>query len=123
MTIAHSAQTMVVDTQNMQAQAWTHRKVSSRLAEFTNQTDERVIRASYNHHQREKYFSPRHHHNFDQIRFVVAGEVDFNAHVASAGDCVYFPEGTHYGINPITETVTTCTVQTQGPSWSLLPTR
>lgn len=123
MTIAALTETMVVDTQNMQPQAWTHRKVNSRLVEFTNETDERVIRATYNNHQRDKYFSPPHHHNFDQLRFVVDGEVDFNSLVAGPGDCVYFPEGTHYGINPLTDTVTTCTLQTHGPSWALLPTR
>ena len=123
MTIATSTETMVVDTQNLQAQAWTHRKVTSRLVEFTNETDERVIRATYNNHQKDSYFSPPHHHNFDQLRFVVAGEVHFNSLVAGAGDCVYFPEGTYYAINPLTDTVTTCTVQTHGPSWSLLPTR
>src|SRR5205807_4334297 len=99
------------------------RKVDSRLVELTNSVDERVIRATFNTHQRERYYSPKHHHNFDQIRFVVEGEVDFGSVIARAGDCVYFPEGTHYGISVLTESVRTFTVQTHGPSWSLLPTR
>lgn len=44
------------------------------------------------------YFSPRHRHNFEQIRFQIAGETDFGkSGKLTAGMVGYFPEGTPYG--------------------------
>jgi len=44
------------------------------------------------------FFSPRHRHNFDQIRFQLEGTSPF-AHDGDMkpGSVGYFPEGTHYG--------------------------
>jgi hypothetical protein len=44
------------------------------------------------------YYSPRHRHNFDQIRYQLSGDFDFSADgVMKPGTVAYFPEGTHYG--------------------------
>ncbi len=44
------------------------------------------------------FFSPRHHHNFEQVRFVLEGEVDFARDgKLSQGMVGYFPEGAYYG--------------------------
>jgi mannose-6-phosphate isomerase-like protein (cupin superfamily) len=48
------------------------------------------------------FYTPRHHHNFDQFRYVVSGQMnmakDMDLH---QGECAYFPEGTYYG--PLTQ--------------------
>jgi hypothetical protein len=42
--------------------------------------------------------SPRHRHNFDQIRFCLEGAVPLAPRkVLKAGEAAYFPEGAHYG--------------------------
>jgi len=43
------------------------------------------------------WFSPRHRHNFDQIRSVLDGETGFTEWNLQAGECAYFPAGVHYG--------------------------
>ncbi len=44
------------------------------------------------------FFSPRHHHNFEQVRFCLEGEVDFARDgKLSQGMVGYFPEGAFYG--------------------------
>jgi len=46
----------------------------------------------------DTYFSPRHRHNFDQVRYQIEGEFDFAADgVMKPGTVAYFPEGTYYG--------------------------
>jgi hypothetical protein len=46
----------------------------------------------------ESYFSPRHRHNFDQVRYQLEGEYDFSSDgVMKPGTVAYFPEGTYYG--------------------------
>lgn len=45
-----------------------------------------------------EFFSPRHRHNFDQVRFVLEGRVSIGPKVAlTAGQIGYFPEGVPYG--------------------------
>jgi hypothetical protein len=45
-----------------------------------------------------RYYSPRHRHNFDQVRFQLEGDFDFATDGAmQPGSIAYFPEGTHYG--------------------------
>ncbi len=42
--------------------------------------------------------SPRHRHNFDQIRITLEGSTNFGPRQnIEVGDVAYFPEGTHYG--------------------------
>jgi mannose-6-phosphate isomerase-like protein (cupin superfamily) len=44
------------------------------------------------------FFSPRHHHNFDQFRFVLKGSASIGKNLdLHEGECGYFPEGTYYG--------------------------
>ena len=44
------------------------------------------------------YYSPRHRHNFDQVRFQLRGDFDFSTDGVMKPGCVaYFPEGTYYG--------------------------
>ncbi len=46
----------------------------------------------------DTYFSPRHRHNFDQLRYQIEGEFDFASDgVMKPGSVAYFPEGTYYG--------------------------
>jgi hypothetical protein len=46
----------------------------------------------------DSYFSPRHRHNFDQVRYQLEGEYDFSSDgVMRPGTVAYFPEGTYYG--------------------------
>ena len=44
------------------------------------------------------FFSPRHRHPWDQVRYCVAGSVPIAPRVSiEAGEVGYFPEGVHYG--------------------------
>ena len=44
------------------------------------------------------FYSPRHHHNFEQIRFQLEGEADFARDgKMTQGMVGYFPEGAFYG--------------------------
>jgi len=44
------------------------------------------------------FFSPRHRHNFDQVRIQIKGEFGFDSDgVMKPGIMAFFPEGTHYG--------------------------
>jgi len=44
------------------------------------------------------FVSPRHRHNFDQVRFQLEGAYDFASDgVMRPGSIAYFPEGTRYG--------------------------
>lgn len=46
----------------------------------------------------ERYRTPRHHHNFDQIHLVLEGQHQYmRDRIMPAGTVTYFPEGTHYG--------------------------
>lgn len=43
-------------------------------------------------------YSPRHRHNFDQIRFSLKGDLSIGKRKSvKEGEIGYFPEGTHYG--------------------------
>ena len=43
------------------------------------------------------YFTPRHRHNFDQIRYTLSGLQSTGYGDLAAGEIGYFPEGSHYG--------------------------
>jgi len=43
------------------------------------------------------YFTPRHRHNFDQIRYTLSGIQSTGLGDLTAGECGYFPEGAYYG--------------------------
>jgi hypothetical protein len=58
------------------------------------------------------FFSPRHMHNFDQVRYQVEGEFDFDRNGKMAPGIIgYFPEGTRYG--PQTSSVSSLTLVLQ----------
>jgi hypothetical protein len=49
-------------------------------------------------HTTNDFFSPRHRHNFDQFRYQLEGEFDFDRNgKMKPGVLGYFPEGTPYG--------------------------
>jgi hypothetical protein len=43
------------------------------------------------------YFTPRHRHNFDQIRYTLSGIQSTGLGDLAAGEVGYFPEGSYYG--------------------------
>ena len=43
------------------------------------------------------YFTPRHKHNFDQIRYTMSGVQSTGCGDLGPNECGYFPEGTPYG--------------------------
>jgi hypothetical protein len=44
------------------------------------------------------YFTPRHRHNFDQVRYCIEGTMNYApGKDLKAGTAAYFPEGTYYG--------------------------
>src|SRR5665213_3256376 len=61
--------------------------------------------------------SPRHHHIFDQFRFVIEGECNFDRDgTMTAGMLGYFPEGAFYGPQISDKPSTIAVVQFGGPS-------
>jgi len=48
--------------------------------------------------ERSDYYSPRHRHAWDQVRFCLEGSVPIGRDLkVDAGEIGYFPEGVHYG--------------------------
>jgi len=67
------------------------------------------------------FYSPRHHHNFEQVRFQFSGELDFARDgKMKTGMVGYFPEGAFYGpqTNDATDTPMTIVLQCGGASGS-----
>ena len=65
------------------------------------------------------FFSPRHRHNFDQFRYQVEGEFDFDRNgKMKAGIIGYFPEGTPYGPQSSAVVAVTLVLQFGGASGS-----
>lgn len=65
------------------------------------------------------YYSPRHRHNFDQVRFQLEGDFDFALDGAmKPGTVAYFPEGTYYGPQSCPTGSTTLVLQFGGASGS-----
>jgi mannose-6-phosphate isomerase-like protein (cupin superfamily) len=66
----------------------------------------------------EDFFTPRHRHNFDQVRYILKGEFSFDRGcVQKTGQVSYFGEGTYYEQKGIGETETLL-LQTAGASGS-----
>ncbi|MDB5840891.1 MAG: hypothetical protein JWQ23_2843 [Herminiimonas sp.] len=54
-------------------------------------------------HLSSDFKSPRHRHNFDQIRYLIDGHYDYGEDGELSRGCIgYFPEGTAYGPQTIT---------------------
>ena len=67
----------------------------------------------------EDFFSPRHLHNFDQVRVQIEGEFDFAGDGSmKPGDIGYFPEGTPYGPQTSQKHTVQLVLQIGGPSGS-----
>jgi hypothetical protein len=70
-------------------------------------------------HQTGDFFSPRHRHNFDQFRFQIDGECDFDRNgKMKPGVLGYFPEGAYYGPQSCKGANLAAVVQFGGPSGS-----
>jgi mannose-6-phosphate isomerase-like protein (cupin superfamily) len=94
------------------------------ICEFSSGSDERLIKLAYVRSSREDRYSPIHRHNFDQVRYVVSGEIEYGPLKCRPGDCVYFPEGVFYGpTRVLSEKAENYTVQSQGPSRAYLLSR
>lgn len=53
------------------------------------------------------FFTPRHRHNFDQVRYIIKGEFSFDrGRMQQTGQISYFGEGTYYQQQGIGETET-----------------
>jgi hypothetical protein len=67
----------------------------------------------------DDFFSPRHKHNFDQVRYQLEGEFDFDRNGRmTPGIIGYFPEGTPYGPQSSSVTSLTLVLQFGGASGS-----
>jgi hypothetical protein len=63
--------------------------------------------------------TPRHRHNFDQIRFVLKGKYPVSPHkVMAEGSVAYFPESVHYGPQDRPEGLEMMVIQFGGASGS-----
>lgn len=70
------------------------------------------------------FYSPRHRHNFEQIRFVIDGELSFGRDgKMTPGMVGYFPEGVHYGPQTQHSESLTVVLQNGGASGSGYPSR
>jgi quercetin dioxygenase-like cupin family protein len=64
-----------------------------------------------------RYTTPRHRHNYDQIRVGLVGRLQYGAtQYLRPGEIGYFPEGTYYGPQDITEQPTSMAIQFGGAS-------
>jgi hypothetical protein len=64
----------------------------------------------------EGYFTPRHRHNFDQIRYTLTGVQSTGYGDLGPGEIGYFPEGAHYGPQAQQGECSTLVLQFQGAS-------
>jgi quercetin dioxygenase-like cupin family protein len=64
----------------------------------------------------EGYFTPRHRHNFDQIRYTLTGVQSTAYGDLAPGECGYFPEGAYYGPQKQDGECATLVLQFQGAS-------
>ena len=65
------------------------------------------------------FHSPRHRHNFDQVRVQLEGDADFARNgIMKAGMVGYFPEGVYYGPQSVEGESTTLVLQFGGASGS-----
>ncbi len=49
------------------------------------------------------FFSPRHMHTFDQVRYMISGRVRYGDKTYVEGDCIFIPAGCIYGPMQLTE--------------------
>jgi hypothetical protein len=93
------------------------RPFSTRTQSFEIVDEQAGIRLRPGHYAYGGGFSPRHHHNFDQIRFTVTGNVVYGRKSYGPGTCGYFPESVFYGATKFDDTTARDVVlQFPGPS-------
>ena len=66
------------------------------------------------------FFSPRHRHTFDQVRYMINGSVRYGDRTYVEGDCIYIPAGCTYGPMQLTESKENFkhfNIQYQGIAW------
>lgn len=70
------------------------------------------------------FFSPRHHHCWDQFRYVLEGQANVGKIDLAPGECGYFPEGVYYGPQSQKGDTLLLVLQFPGPSrnYFLTPT-
>ena len=68
------------------------------------------------------FFSPRHRHCWDQLRFVLAGSLSIGDTDLEAGDCCYFPEAVPYGPQQQSGAATVLVLQFTGAGGLYYPT-
>lgn len=49
------------------------------------------------------FFSPRHRHTFDQVRYMISGSCRYGDKTYVEGDCIYIPAGCTYGPMQLSE--------------------
>jgi hypothetical protein len=64
----------------------------------------------------DQYYTPRHRHNFDQIRYTLSGTFSAGPADLAPGECAYFPEGAYYGPQDQKGDCVNLVLQFQGPS-------
>lgn len=62
------------------------------------------------------FYSPRHHHCWDQFRYVLEGKANLGKLDLEAGECGYFPEGVYYGPQSQKGDAVLLVLQFPGPS-------
>lgn len=70
---------------------------------------------------RDGFFSPRHRHCWDQIRFVLDGSLSIGEDL-EPGDCAYFPEAVYYGPQQQAGDATVLVLQFTGAGGRYYPT-
>jgi len=68
------------------------------------------------------FFSPRHRHCWDQIRFVIDGSLSIGERDLEPGDCGYFPEAVSYGPQKQAGQATVLVLQFTGAGGLYYPT-
>src|SRR4051812_2192818 len=99
-----AAAVQIVDGLNVAPRGSPHRQTTLRITDFFEPADERRIRVGISRHKKDAYYSPRHRHNFDQVRFTIEGQVKYGPITTQPGDCLYFPEGASSGPRSFTGT-------------------
>lgn len=119
-----TANPIVINLSNLDIEDVATRKLDFFICEFSDERAERLIKLAYVRSTKEDRYSPTHRHNFDQVRYVLSGEIEYGPLKCGPGDCIYFPEGTFYGPTRVkTDRAENYTIQSQGPSWARLLTR
>lgn len=62
------------------------------------------------------YFTPRHRHTFDQVRYILSGTFQSEVGDLKTDECGYYPEGVPYGPQKQDNDVTVLILQFPGPS-------